>query len=291
MGTSEIAGWCALAIAAVLLVVVVRRRVVAGATSGDAKAARAARGGNADESGAREERDRVRSLAFDAVGEAVLITTPDGRVCDCNSAALALFRRHRSELEDAFVTSLRTLERQGSGDGPYDAASSRALWTGESWIREADGSVRLCMARIVPVRDPGGDVQGYVEAYRDVVADHVVGEELRDQLYLVRRDEADRALAGSSVADAAADDLRQLGLAFRDLERVMQQYDRLLPELSAQDPLTESIAGLAHDAQSAAAAAGVTGLLSQIPRRLARLRAGVERLSQRDTANPPHGRA
>jgi hypothetical protein len=221
----------------------------------------------------------------------VLITTPDGRVRDCNSAALALFRRHRSDLEDAFVTSLRTLERSGDSDGPYDAAASRAVWTGESWIRETDGSVRLCVTRIVPVRDSGGDVQGFVEAYRDVVADQVLGEELRDQLYVVRRDEADRALAGSSLEDAAADDLRELGLAFRDLERVMQQYDRLLPELSAQDPLTEAIAGLANDAQSAAAAAGVSGLLSQIPRRLARLRAGVERLSRRDATNPPPGRA
>lgn len=239
----------------------------------------------------RGERDRVRSLAFDAVGEAVLITTPEGRVRDCNSAALSLFHRHRSELEDAYVTSLRTLERSGSGDRPYDAATSRALWEGESWIREADGSVRLCVTRIVPVRDARGDVQGFVEAYRDVVADHVVGEELRDLLYMVRRDESDRALAGSNVADAATDDLRQLGLAFRDLDRVMQQYGRLLPELSAQDPLTESIAGLANDAQSAATAAGLTGLLAQIPRRLARLRAGVERLAQRDAANPPHGGA
>jgi hypothetical protein len=61
----------------------------------------------------------------------------------------------------------------------------------------------------------------------------------------------------------------------------------LLPELSAQDPLTESIAGVASDAQSAASDAGLTGLLGQIPRTLARLRAGVERMSKRDTAHQP----
>jgi PAS domain-containing protein len=287
MGTSEIAGWFALAMAVVVLVMAVRRRVADGVASRAADATRTAHERNSEESHTRQQRDRVRSLAFDAVGEAVLITTPDGRVSDCNSAAMTLFDRHRSDLEDAFVTSLRTLERSGSGDGPYDTATSRALWTGESWIREADGSVRLCLTRIVPVRDVRGDVQGFVEGYRDVVADHVVGEELRDLLYMVRREEAELALAGSSVEDAAADDLRQLGRAFRDLERVMQQYDRLLPELSAQDPLTESIAGVASDAQSAASDAGLTGLLGQIPRTLARLRAGVERMSKRDTAHQP----
>ena len=288
MGTSEIAGWSALAIAAVLLVIAVRSRLTARAASRSADAVRAAGERNPDESTTRGERDRVRSLAFDAVGEAVLITTPERRVRDCNSAALALFQRHRSELEDAFVTSLRMLERSGSDDGAYDEATSRGLWTGESWIRQTDGSVRLCVTRIVPMRDVRGDAHGFAEGYRDVVADHVVGEELRDLLYLVRRDEAERALAGSSVEDAAADDLRQLGLAFRDLERVVQQYDRLLPELSAQDPLTESIAGMASDARSAATAAGLTGLLAQIPRTLARLRTRVERLSQRDAGNPPN---
>src|SRR5215212_3940157 len=103
MGTSEIAGWLALAIAVVTLVVGVRWRLVSGAAHRHADSARAARERNPEEALTREQRDRVRSLAFDAVGEAVLITTPDGRVSDCNSAAMTLFHRHRSDLEDAFV--------------------------------------------------------------------------------------------------------------------------------------------------------------------------------------------
>ena len=78
---------------------------------------------------------------------------------------------------------------------------------------------------------------------------------------------------------AVRDELRVLSEGFRDLDHVLKQYERLLPSLGANDPLTESIAGAAHDARAAVAAVGVPALLEQIPRALARLRAPLQNLT------------
>jgi len=60
---------------------------------------------------------------------------------------------------------------------------------------------------------------------------------------------------------------------------VIKQYERLLPSLGADDPLTESIAGVASDARAAVASVGVAALLEEIPRVLARLRGHLQQLT------------
>jgi hypothetical protein len=58
---------------------------------------------------------------------------------------------------------------------------------------------------------------------------------------------------------------------------VVRQFEKLLPSLSANDPLTESIAGPASDVRAAVSAVGMPALLEEIPLALARLRAQVQR--------------
>lgn len=237
----------------------------------------------------QDEKATFRSYALDALGEAVLITDRDGRVRDCNSSALTLFDRHRGAVEGQFSTALRRFEGLDQDD-PRRVASERAVWVGEAWARQPDGGVKLCQARVIAVRDGRARVTGYVESFRDVTADRTLGEEFRDLLYGVRAFDSGSATQGETLR-AVREELRLLSEAFRDLDLVIRQYERLLPSLGADDPLTESIAGVAHDARAAVAAVGVPTLLEEIPRSLARLRGHLQSLSFDGTGSEPAAEA
>ncbi len=228
---------------------------------------------------ATETDDRMvqRSYALDALGEGVLILDRDGRVKDCNSSALTLFDRHRAGMEGQFAVTLRRFEGLDQSD-PHRVASEHAVWAGEAWARQPDGGVKLCLSRVIAVRDGRARVTGYVESFRDVTAERAVSEEFRDLLYGVRAFDSISSTPQESVR-AVQDELRVLSEAFRDLDLVVRQYERLLPALRADDPLTESIAGLAHEARAVVASVGVPALLEEIPRALARLRSHMQRVA------------
>lgn len=220
----------------------------------------------------------LRSFALDAISEAVLIVDPEGRVQDCNSAALSLLDRHRSSIEDQFASTLRRFEVLDQRD-PARVAADHALWSGEAWLRQPDGSTRLCTARVMALRGSAEGVTGYVESYRDAVNDRAMGEEFRNLLYGVRIYNAATTLPEPCLR-ATRDELRLLGEAFHGLDRVIREYERLLPSLAADDPLAEVIAGAAHDARAAVSEVGVAELLEEVPRSLARLRGHIQRLSE-----------
>jgi PAS domain len=224
-----------------------------------------------------DERLLRRAASLDALAEAVLITDSDGRVLDCNSSALTLFDRHRGALEDQAAATLRRFDGLDQGE-PHRIATDRAVWVGEAWTRQPDGATRLCHVRVVAIRDERARIAGFAESYRDVAHDRTNEQELQDLLYGVRAFDT----AGASSSDnlnALRDELRVLSESFRDLEHVLRQYERLLPSLSADDPLTESIAGLAHDTRAAVANVGVPALLEEIPRALARIRGHLQSLA------------
>lgn len=83
------------------------------------------------------------------------------------------------------------------------------------------------------------------------------------------------AAEGERSADAAAlaalHEARYLEDAFRELERVLGQYERLLPAIRADDPLAEEIAGLAAETADVARAADLPRLRVEIPRAIGRL--------------------
>ena len=224
-----------------------------------------------------DERAKLRAYALDALGEAVLITDRDGQIHDCNSSALTLFDRHRGAIEEHYASSLRRFEGLDQAD-PHRVASERAVWLGEAWARQPDGGMKLCLARVIATRDGRGRVTGFVESFRDVTSDRALGEEFRDLLYGVRAFHSATSLEDERLR-AVRDELRLLTEAFRDLDMVLRTYERLLPALGADDPLAEAIAGVASDARSAAAAVGVSNLLEQIPRSLARLRGHLQHLT------------
>jgi hypothetical protein len=177
------------------------------------------------------------------------------------------------------------LERRYAGE-PYRLASQHFVWVGEGWARQPDGGMKLCHARVMAIRDARARVVAYAESYHAAIQDQSVEQEVRDLLYGVRRFEP----TGTPNERLAAirDELRTLSEGFRDLDHVIRQFEKLLPSLSANDPLTESIAGPASDVRAAVSAVGMTALLEEIPLALARLRAHVQRFESdaQDATDP-----
>lgn len=224
--------------------------------------------GTAERSDHRQE----RSLALDAISEAVLIVREDGRVWDCNSSALTLFNRHRTSLEDVYVSTLRTLDDESLD--AHRVARERGVWAGESWARLPDGSVSLCLTRIVPLQDGDGRMSLFAESYRDVVSEQLASRELRDRLFGAQYD-----LTAAREESSATLSLARLGAAFRDLEVMVQRYERVLDALSMQDPLTEPLAGLVHEVREASGSDTTQALLRDVPGVLATLRTQLARLN------------
>jgi hypothetical protein len=138
--------------------------------------------------------------------------------------------------------------------------------------------MRLCHARVVALRDERARVVGFAESYRDVAQDRHNEQEFRDLIYGVRAFDAGTGTPSTSL-EFLREEVRVLSEAFRDLDHVLRQYERLLPSLSADDPLAESIAGLASETRSAVASVGVPALLEEIPRALARIRGHLQLLA------------
>lgn len=231
-----------------------------------------------------DERAARRAASLDALAEAVLITDRDGLVLDCNSSALALVDRHRGAVQDQYAKALRHFAGVEEEDARR-AAAEDAVWVGDAWAHQPDGAMRLCHARVVAIRDERARITGFAESFRDVALDRGDEEEWRDLLFGVRVLENASATPTESL-DALRDDLRLLSESFRDLDHVLRHYERLLPSLSASDPLAESIAGLAHEARAAAAAAGLPMLLDEIPRALARARGHLQALAREVRSRP-----
>ncbi|MEO7963948.1 MAG: hypothetical protein ABIT38_08570, partial [Gemmatimonadaceae bacterium] len=82
-------------------------------------------------------------------------------------------------------------------------------------------------------------------------------------------------------------DLRFLAAAFQDLDRVVRQYERLLPAMRSEDPLSEVIAGVAAETTEVTQSVDVPTLLREIPRVLGRLDAQLARRESPPSPRPP----
>jgi len=230
------------------------------------------------------ERESLRASALDSMADAVLVVDVEGVIRDCNSSALTLFERHRDAVEEQFASALRRFDGQDQGE-PNRLASEHFVWAGEGWARQPDGGMKMCHVRVMAIRDARARVIAFAESYRPVIHDENVEHEVRNLLYGVRMFEP--VGTRSEQITAIGEELRILSEGFRDLDHVVRQYERLLPSLSADDPLTESIAGAAYDARAAVTSVGVAALLEEIPLALARLRAHVQRLTTEPAETDP----
>ncbi len=274
-----------------LLLLIVALSLLAGIAIGRA-IVRAPRGDELGRSGAdaakvaraaTNESERLRAQALDASLEAIFIVSPEGRVRDCNAAALALFNRHRTEIETLDAVALRRLFAPNGVEMKWiDLVGTRSPWMGDALIRLPDGSTREALTRIVPIFSALGDVEALVEVHRDphdqsIVSTRAIG--FPHSALLSQGPEAE--------PEGERGDLRFLAAAFQDLDRVVRQYERLLPAMRAEDPLSEVIAGVAAETTEVTQSVDVPTLLREIPRVLGRLDAQVARRELTREADSP----
>lgn len=235
-------------------------------------------------------RDALRGQALDVTAEAILVVGADGRVRDCNAAALLLFDRHRSAVEQVDAAALRLLLAPTGAQLEWDEVlATCAPWSGDAHVRLPDGSRLVCLTRLVPLFDADGAVTAMVEVYRGQADRDSRSENsfVRALDTMYARNAADEASVGDDPVARAQRELGHIVLAFADLERVVLQYERLLPALRAEDPLAEAIAGIAAETRDLAAATDIPRLLDELPRALERLRAQVARLSRQASHRLP----
>jgi len=218
--------------------------------------------------------EALRARALEASAEPILIVSPAGRVVDCNAAALLLFDRHRSGLSELDASVLRTLLGSDGTQLDWDrVVAARAPASLEAHVRLPDGSRRPCTARLVPLFSDAGAVTAVVEVYEESAAPLALAADR----FLQALDDGD-AGSGEPV-ERAHRELALLSLGLADLERVVRQYERLLPAVRAEDPLSEAIAGLAAETRDVATSANVPRLLQELPRSIERLRDQLKRFA------------
>lgn len=228
--------------------------------------------------GRPEGAERVRSQALEAAAEPVLIVGTDGRVIDCNAAALTLLDRHRPAVTGLDASAVRALVSPSGLQMDWgELVASRSPWSGEAHVRLPDGSRQVIAVRLVPVFSVRGDLAALVEVYHELPNDAL----LSSDRFLHTLDAGGETGDEDEPGDAAQRELRLLSMGFADLDRVLRQYELLLPAMRAEDPLAEAIAGLAAETSEVATSADVPRLLQEIPRTLARLRAQMLRLAER----------
>jgi hypothetical protein len=227
------------------------------------------------------ETDGLRSRAFEAFGDAILLVGSDGVVRDCNNAALNLFERPRAALLGVEAGQLRRLDDVGGVTTP--SGFDRSPWQGDAFLRQNDGTWLPCLTNIVPLqiasdRPPAG----WLESYRRVPSNR----NTPPVAWMIRETPATGVGTVAEPSDPLAEiraDLLFLASAFRELDRVVRQYDRLLPAVAAEDPLAEAIAGLASETRDIVRAADVPALLDEVPRVLARVRQRIGQLGQENS--------
>ena len=118
------------------------------------------------------EYQRAASLAeqvFRHTHEAVMVTDAQGRIVRVNDA----FGRLTGYAPDDVMGHNPSLLASGRHDRAFFAAMWNALqtqghWSGEIWNRRRDGALMANWMTISVMRDPRGEVQGYVGVFHDI---------------------------------------------------------------------------------------------------------------------------
>jgi PAS domain S-box-containing protein len=217
--------------------------------------------------GVASRRSALRARALDATADAVLLVSADGLVQDCNAAALALFGRDRQALEGRSAESLRTLYEGAHVPATFERiVAARGPWQGMGHVRLPDGSRIPCATRLIPEFASDGRVDVMVEVHDGSRPPGTRG--IGHAALLLPDVPLD---SGPVTPGVVRRDLRFLEAAFEELGDLIDQYERLLPALSADDPVTEEVAGLAAETRERATAADLPRLMREIPRAIARL--------------------
>lgn len=178
---------------------------------------------------AAQARDRLLLAALDAVGNCVIITTPDSRVEYVNPAFETLTGYRR---EEALGKKSGGLMRSGIYDKAYyeqmwQTIISGEVWRGEIVNRRKDGSFYYDELVIAPVKDAEGKVCNYVAVNQDITVRKQIEEDIRTLNSVLEQRVIERTQALTSANQQLALEIEQhkqteyLATSFSDRLREM----------------------------------------------------------------------
>jgi len=126
-----------------------------------------------------EERLLLAEKVFQAAGEAILVTDPDGRIIDVNPAYLETTGFTREEV----IGANPSISKSGRHDKDFykkmwDSIQETGAWSGEVWDRRKNGGVYPKILSISAIRDRSGQVVNYVGIFTDITSQKTTEERL-----------------------------------------------------------------------------------------------------------------
>ena len=111
----------------------------------------------------QDERLRAHALLFDTRRQAVMATTPEGRIAYWNDAAESLYGWSEAEVlgRDIVEVTPAVLVR-GDATDIMSALREGKRWSGEFLVKRRDGEEFRAYVQDFPVRDAAGELIGII---------------------------------------------------------------------------------------------------------------------------------
>ena len=226
------------------------------------------------------EADLLRmSAAVEQAAEAIVITDVDGIIEYVNPAFERITGYTR---EEALGQNPRVL-KSGRQDESFYSEMWSTLLRGEVWSgcfinRHKDGRFFEEEATISALRDPAGELTGFVAVKRDVTQQRALEKQLGEaqKLESIGRLAAGIAHEINTPTQYVGDNARFLQESFQDLLEVVNGIRALLKTSGDEPPSAESLNAL----REAIEAADVEYLAEEIPRAVEQSLEGIERVTR-----------
>lgn len=116
-----------------------------------------------------DQQNRLTASVFDAIGEAIVLTTPSGEIISCNPAFLSMTGYGMAEVLGRTMGIISTRRQEPDFYRAMWAQIAReGRWQGELVNRRKDGSLFNALVSINTVHDTQGRLQHYVGVTRDI---------------------------------------------------------------------------------------------------------------------------
>lgn len=114
------------------------------------------------------EAARIGKLAFEAAGEAILVTEPDGTIIEVNPAFSLMTGYPRAEAPGRNLAELCSEAGKTALAGMLGVVGVRGSWQGEVQNRRASGEEFVALYRVSALTEPAGQISQYVVLMTDV---------------------------------------------------------------------------------------------------------------------------
>jgi PAS domain S-box-containing protein len=208
------------------------------------------RRGQKQEDALRRSEQRLRLLAQNVTDYAIIMLDPSGRVVSWNDGAQRLKGWSADEVVGRHFSTFYPAEDavEGKPERALAHAASAGRYQDEGWRMRKDGSCFWASAVITALREPGGEIGGFLKITRDLTDRRKAEEALREEVAETHR--VERALfdANQSLEWTVAHRTAELTAANAEIEAARGRLQDLSAHLiESQEDERRRIARELHD--------------------------------------------